>query len=345
GQIAAALVTGNCVLAKPAQQTSLCASKIIALCYQAGIPQRVLSFIPSTSKTISTPILNHPDLSGVVFTGSSSSANTIKQTLSKRDGAIIPLIAETGGMNCLIADSSALLEQLSIDVITSAFNSAGQRCSSLRVLYLQEEIADKVIELLIGATQQLTISDPKNLASDLGPLIDKKSLDKIIAHQTFLNNSKFATTLYQTKNNLTPSDHSNGNYIAPSIYEITHISQIPDEVFGPVLHVIRYQQLKLMEVIQEINETGYGLTLGIHSRISSTIDTIVKHSNIGNIYINRNMIGAVVGVQPFGGRGRSGTGPKAGGPNYLASFCNEQTISHNITAIGGNTQLLSLRKN
>ncbi len=342
GQIAAAMVSGNCVLAKPAQQTSLCASKIISLCYQAGIPDGVISFIPSSSKIISIPLLSHPDLSGVVFTGSLASANAIQQNLAKRDGAMIPFVAETSGMNCLIADSSALLEQLSIDVINSAFNSAGQRCSSLRFLYLQDDIADKVIELLIGAVQQLQILNPKNLAADIGPLIDKNALDKITAHHEFLNNSEFATSLYHK--NLDPESHSNlnGFYIAPAIYEITHLSQIPNEIFGPILHIIRYQQQNLIDVIQQINDSGYGLTLGVHSRILSTIETVVNHANIGNVYVNRNMIGAVVGVQPFGGRGRSGTGPKAGGPHYLASFCIEKTVSHNTAAIGGNTQLLSL---
>jgi len=338
GQLVAALVTGNCVLAKPAQQTSLCAYEIIKLCYRAGIPHSVLHFIPASSNDISVPLLNHPNISGVVFTGSLTSANNINSVLSKRTDGIIPLIAETSGMNTMIVDSSALVEQVVTDVIRSAFNSAGQRCSSLRVLFLQDEIADTIIELLLGAVKELMISDPKFLSTDLGPLIDTKSLDKIKHHNEFLSNSDFAKCIIAgdvVKN-------CNGFFISPSIYEITRLAQIPDEVFGPVLHIIRYPQSHLSAVISEINNSGYGLTLGIHSRIASTIDKITTQTKVGNIYINRNIIGAVVGVQPFGGVGRSGTGPKSGGPNYLASFCTEQVISHNITAIGGNTQLLSL---
>lgn len=342
GQITAALVTGNCVLAKPAQQTSLCASRIIDLCFKAGIPKDVLQFIPSSSSEISDTCLKHPDLSGVVFTGSLTSANKIKQTLSLRAGAIIPLIAETSGMNAMIVDSSALPEQLVLDVLYSAFNSAGQRCSSLRFLYLQDEIADTIIDLLKAAMTELTIAEPQFLSTDIGPLIDKKSKDKIEQHIKFLNGSDFAIKIVGIDSNEITAKSNKNFFIQPSLYEITHLSQITEEIFGPVLHIIRYRQSNLANIIGEINQSGFGLTLGIHSRISSTIETVIKLAKIGNIYVNRNIIGAVVGVQPFGGQGCSGTGPKAGGPHYLKNFCTEQLISTNITAIGGNSVLLNL---
>jgi RHH-type proline utilization regulon transcriptional repressor/proline dehydrogenase/delta 1-pyrroline-5-carboxylate dehydrogenase len=337
GQICAALVTGNCVLAKPAQQTSLCAFLITELCYQAGIPHDVLQLIPSSSAEISETLLAHPALSGVVFTGSHTSAHKIKITLASRSGAIIPFIAETSGMNALIVDSSALPEQVVIDVIQSAFNSTGQRCSSLRFLYVQEEIADDIIELLKGAVSQLTISDPQFLSTDMGPLIDQKSKDKIIRHIEFLDQNDFAMKIIDGRSSSVK--YTNGYFISPSIYEILSMSLITEEVFGPVLHLIRYKQSNLTNIVNEINDSGFGLTLGIHSRITNTIEEVIKNARVGNIYVNRNIIGAVVGVQPFGGQQKSGTGPKAGGPNYLKTFCTEQHISNNITAIGGNSEL------
>ncbi len=341
GQITAALVTGNCVLAKPAQQTSICALKIVELCHQAGIPTSVLQLIHSSSLVVSDSLLRHADLSGVVFTGSLATANKIKQTLASRSGAIIPFIAETSGMNAMIADSSALPEQLVLDVLSSAFNSAGQRCSSLRFLYLQDDIADDIIELLKDAVSELKVSDPTLLATDIGPLIDKASKNKISEHLKFLSQSDFATKIVDI-NLDSPQLNSTELFIHPAIYEIKHLSQITNEVFGPVLHVIRYQQQNLITVVDEINNSGFGLTLGIHSRINSTINTVTKHAKIGNIYVNRNIIGAVVGVQPFGGLACSGTGPKAGGPHYLNSFCTEQVISTNTSAIGGNQNLLNM---
>ncbi|VAX00033.1 Proline dehydrogenase / Delta-1-pyrroline-5-carboxylate dehydrogenase [hydrothermal vent metagenome] len=340
GQIVAALVSGNCVLAKPAQQSSLCASKIIELCYLAGIPKSVLYFLPAASADSSDCLLQHSNLAGVVFTGSLTSANKIKHALVSRAGAIVPLIAETGGMNAMIVDSSALAEQVVVDIVNSAFNSAGQRCSSLRFLYLQNDIADNIIDLLIGAVVELSIADPRSLATDIGPLIDQKSKAKIIQHLHFLNDSVFANSLYDV--NLTQQqDTKDDLFIHPAIYEIKKLCNIPEEVFGPVLHIIRYPQADLRHVVDEINDSGFGLTLGIHSRISSNIELVCQHAKVGNIYVNRNIIGAVVGVQPFGGQGCSGTGPKAGGPHYLKSFCTEQVISTNITAIGGNSALLN----
>ncbi len=340
GQITAALVTGNCVLAKPAQQTSVCAFKIVELCYLAGVPKDVLQFIPSSSLVISDTLLLHPDLSGVVFTGSLASANKIKQTLASRPGAIIPFIAETSGMNAMIADSSALPEQLVLDVLSSAFNSAGQRCSSLRFLYLQDDIANDIIELLKGALSELRVSDPTLLSTDIGPLIDQKSKNKIIEHLQHLSNSDFATKIVDV-NLDTPQLNNTDLLMQPAIYEIKQLAQITKEVFGPVLHIIRYQQKNLIKVIDEINNSGFGLTLGIHSRINSTVETVIKQAKVGNIYVNRNIIGAVVGVQPFGGLACSGTGPKAGGPHYLKSFCTEQLVTTNTTAIGGNQILLN----
>ncbi len=340
GQITAALVCGNCVLAKPAQQTSLCASKIIELCYLAGIPHSVLHFLPAASVDISNALFQHPDLSGVVFTGSLASANNIKQALTSRPGAIVPLIAETGGMNAMIVDSSALAEQVVIDILSSAFNSAGQRCSSLRFLYLQDDIAKTIIELLLAAVVELTIADPHYLATDIGPLIDQKAKTKVLQHLRYLTDSDFATSLYEV--NLTQQHTpSNNLFVHPAIFEIQQLCNIPEEIFGPVLHIIRYPQSDLIQIVNDINNSGFGLTLGIHSRISSNIELVCQHAKIGNIYVNRNIIGAVVGVQPFGGQGCSGTGPKAGGPHYLKAFCTEQVISTNITAIGGNSSLLN----
>ncbi len=336
GQIAAALAAGNCVLAKPAHQTTIVADRVVQLFYQAGVPQEVLYLLPSSGRMISQQLLSHPKIAGVAFTGSTDTAQSINLALASRKGAIAPLIAETGGQNAMLVDSSALPEQVVKDVIRSAFNSAGQRCSALRVLYLQEEIAEAVIKLLTGAMAELIIGNPAEIHTDVGPVIDEEAYDKLVLHAAQLEAK--GQLLYQTP----LPEGLNGYFVAPSLFEINTISDLPHEVFGPMLHVIRYRSKSLDKVMDEINDCGYGLTLGVHSRIQQRIDAVRKRAHVGNLYINRDMVGAVVGVQPFGGEGLSGTGFKAGGPHYLYRFCTERSVSINSAAIGGNTQLLNL---
>jgi RHH-type proline utilization regulon transcriptional repressor/proline dehydrogenase/delta 1-pyrroline-5-carboxylate dehydrogenase len=336
GQIAGTLAAGNTVIAKPAAQTCLTAMRCIQLLHQAGVPEAVLQFLPAAGDLIGSHLLTVPGINGVVFTGSTLTARSINQTLAQHQPAIVPLIAETGGQNAMIADSSAHVEQLVMDAIHSAFNSAGQRCSALRVLYVQEEIADRVSGLLAGAMQELNIGDPGLLATDIGPVIDTLAANQLTDHIERIRRQ--AKILYQAP---LPSELEHGSFFPPTLIEINRIGQLEQEVFGPVLHLIRYRANQLAEVIEQINRTGYGLTLGIQSRIQSHIRFIVERARVGNIYINRNMIGAVVGVQPFGGMGLSGTGPKAGGPDYLRRLASEQTVTINSAAIGGNTALLS----
>lgn len=335
GQIAAALAAGNTVVAKPAETTSLTAAACIRLLHQAGIPGPVLNFVPGIGSEIGPLLLRDPRIAGVAFTGSTETARSINRQLAEH-ADIVPLIAETGGQNAMIADTSAHKEQLVLDAVQSAFNSAGQRCSALRVLFLPLETADEIIELLIGAMQQLTIGDPGHYATDIGPVIDRKALDKLNAHVEAMR--QHAGILFQLP--LLP-ELPNGHYFPPTLIEIGALSQLTGEVFGPILHIIRYRSDALEQVIKDINATGYGLTLGIHSRINTTASTIQQQAKVGNLYINRNMIGATVGVQPFGGMGLSGTGPKAGGPDYLKRFAVEQTVTVNTAAIGGNASLLT----
>jgi RHH-type proline utilization regulon transcriptional repressor/proline dehydrogenase/delta 1-pyrroline-5-carboxylate dehydrogenase len=336
GQIAAALAAGNTVIAKPSTQTSLTAMRCIRLLHEAGIPGEVLHYLPAEGSSIGKHLLTVPGLGGVVFTGSTATARSINQTLAQHQPAIVPLIAETGGQNAMLADSSAHVEQLVADAVTSAFNSAGQRCSALRVLYVQEEIADRVIELLIGAMQELNIGDPGMLTADVGPVINTQAAGELAAHVEAMRRQ--AKILYRPA---LAANLAQGSFFPPTLIEINGIDQLEQEVFGPVLHVIRYRANHLDKVIDSINATGYGLTLGIQSRIKSHIQSIVERARAGNIYINRNMIGAVVGVQPFGGMGLSGTGPKAGGPDYLRRLASEQAVTINSAAIGGNAALLS----
>jgi len=336
GQIMAALVTGNTVIAKPAEQTPLVAAEAIRLLQKAGIPNDALHLLPGRGEIVGAKLVTDERIAGVMFTGSTETAKHIQQSLAKRPGAIVPLIAETGGQNCMIVDSSALPEQVVADVLQSAFNSAGQRCSALRVLFLQEDIAPRVIEMLKGAMAELTIGDPSLLATDIGPVIDTDALQMLQNHMVRMKTE--ATVLYQTPIPATQA----GYFFAPSVVEIKNLSLLSREVFGPILHVIRYKTNALDNILKDIINTGYGLTLGIHSRIDATIKYIQEHMPVGNIYVNRNMIGAVVGVQPFGGEGLSGTGPKAGGPNYLPRLCVERAVSINTTAAGGNTTLVSL---
>ncbi|MGZ8237830.1 MAG: bifunctional proline dehydrogenase/L-glutamate gamma-semialdehyde dehydrogenase PutA, partial [Methylobacter sp.] len=324
GQIAAALVAGNTVVAKPASQTALTAMHCVRLLHQAGIPGSVLQFLPVDGRSFGEHLLPDPRIAGVVFTGSTETAQFINRQLAEHHQKIVPLIAETGGQNVLIADSSALLEQLVQDAVVSAFNSVGQRCSALRTLFVPEEIADKTIAMLIGVMQELTVGNPGVYQTDIGPIIDHAALPPLAAHLEAMQGQ--AQLLYQLP---LPDGLEHGSFFPPSLLEIQSLSQLNREIFGPVLHLIRYRASELDQVIAAVNATGYGLTLGIHSRIESTFNTIRQGVKVGNIYVNRNMIGAVVGVQPFGGTGLSGTGPKAGGPDYLRRFVIEQCVAVN----------------
>lgn len=337
GQIAAALAAGNTVIAKPARQTPLAAAHVIRLLHGAGIPADVLHLLPGPGGQLGEALLADPRLAGIAFTGSTETAWALQQRLAARRSAIVPLIAETGGQNALIADSSALAEQLVPDVITSAFDSAGQRCSALRVLFVQNEIAGRVLDLLLDAMNELTIGDPMRLSTDIGPLIDDDALKALLGHDERMR--KDARLLKEMS---LPPGTEHGSFFAPRVFELDRLDRLTREVFGPILHVIRWESGALDRVIDAVNATGYGLTLGVHSRIESTWERVRERARVGNLYVNRNIIGAVVGVQPFGGEGLSGTGPKAGGPHYLPRFAVERTVTVNTAAIGGNAGLLSL---
>jgi RHH-type proline utilization regulon transcriptional repressor/proline dehydrogenase/delta 1-pyrroline-5-carboxylate dehydrogenase len=337
GQVAAALAAGNAVLAKPAEQTPLVAYRAVELLLEAGVPPAVLHFLPGDGAIVGGHAVADARIAGVAFTGSTETARLINRTLADKDGPIAIMIAETGGQNAMFADSSALPEQVVLDSVYSSFNSAGQRCSALRLLCLQEEIAPRVIELLIGQMEELGIGQPELLSTDVGPAIDKEACAVLSAH--VLKMEKKATILHRSK---LPKETDVGTFFAPTLVEIDSVDVLQREVFGPVLHVLRYKSKDFEKTIDAINGTGYGLTMGLHSRIDSRARKIAEMSGAGNIYINRNMIGAVVGVQPFGGRGLSGTGPKAGGRYYLPRFGAEYTVSNNIAAVGGNATLLSL---
>ena len=337
GQVAAALAAGNSVIAKPAEQTSLTAFFAVKLLHEAGVPGDVLQLLPGDGATVGAALTRDPRVTGVVFTGSTDTAWAINRALAARRAPLATLIAETGGQNALIADSSALPEQLVKDAMTAAFDSAGQRCSAARILFVQSDIADKVINMLSGAMDEMVVGDPGLLSTDVGPVIDADALGILVAHAGRMDRE--ATLI---KAVTLPESCSHGSFFAPRAYELQSLSQLTQEVFGPVLHVIRYEARELDKVLDQINATGYGLTLGIHSRIDATVQHIVRSVRVGNCYVNRNQIGAVVGVQPFGGEGLSGTGPKAGGPHYLLKFASERTLTINTTAAGGNASLLTL---
>jgi RHH-type transcriptional regulator, proline utilization regulon repressor / proline dehydrogenase / delta 1-pyrroline-5-carboxylate dehydrogenase len=331
GQITAALMAGNTVVAKPAEQTPLIAMEAVRLLHEAGVPASALHLLPGDGR-IGAALTAHADIAGVVFTGSTEVARSINRTLAAKDGPIVPLIAETGGINAMIVDATALPEQVADDVVMSAFRSAGQRCSALRLLFVQDDVADRMIEMIAGAARELAIGDPRALATHVGPVIDTEARQRLEAHVARMKTEArvhFAGTA------------PGGNYVAPHIFELDDAGQLTEEVFGPILHVVRYPADQLDRVLQSIERSGYGLTLGIHSRIDDTIEAVVDRLAVGNVYVNRNMIGAVVGVQPFGGQGLSGTGPKAGGPHYLPRFATEQTVTINTAAAGGNAALLS----
>jgi RHH-type transcriptional regulator, proline utilization regulon repressor / proline dehydrogenase / delta 1-pyrroline-5-carboxylate dehydrogenase len=333
GQVAAALVTGNTVLAKPAEQTPAIAREAVKLLHEAGVPRDVLQWVPGDGETVGAALVDDPRVAGVVFTGSTQVAKMIQRALAARDGPIVPLIAETGGVNAMIVDSTALPEQVADAVVQSAFRSAGQRCSALRLLCVHESIADGVIEMVQGAAVELATGDPALLRTDVGPVIDGAAFEGLQDHLRRLQR--------EARPLLPPSDFPpSTRLIAPQAFEVACIADVKQEIFGPVLHIVRWSGDPLA-VIDEINALGYGLTLGIQTRIDSRATAMAARSRIGNVYVNRNMIGAVVGVQPFGGEGLSGTGPKAGGPHYLYRFCSEQTLTINTTAAGGNVQLLA----
>ena len=341
GQVAAALATGNTVLAKPAEQTPGIALEAVKLLHAAGVPEGALQLLHGPGETVGAALVAAPGVAGVagvVFTGSTQVAKIINRALAAKDGPIVPLIAETGGINAMLVDSTALPEQVSDAVMQSAFRSAGQRCSALRLLCVHEDIADKVIAMIAGATQELVVGDPADLATDVGPVIDSEAFDGITRHLARL--SVEAKPLLAQTNKAQAASQNVANLLAPQAFEVTRISDLKQEIFGPVLHIVRWRGDPLA-VVEQINALGYGLTIGIQTRIDSRAQQLAHAAHIGNVYINRNQIGAVVGVQPFGGEGLSGTGPKAGGPHYLYRFCAEQTITINTTAAGGNVQLMA----
>jgi len=339
GQIAAALAAGNAVVAKPAEQTPLLAAAAVRLLLEAGIPADVLHLLPGTGDAVGASLVADPRIAGIAFTGSTETARRINLELARRPGPIVPFIAETGGQNAMIVDSSALAEQVVADVLTSAFDSAGQRCSATRLLYVQADIADHLLVMLAGAMDELMIGDPGMIATDVGPVIDAAAREALEAHAARMERE--GRLIYRCA---LSSGTERGTFFAPQAYEIDSAGRLPGEVFGPILHVVRWHADRLDAVLDEITATGYGLTLGIHSRIDETVRHILGRLKIGNSYVNRSMIGAVVGVQPFGGEGLSGTGPKAGGPRYLHRFATERTVSIDTTAAGGNATLLSLQE-
>jgi RHH-type transcriptional regulator, proline utilization regulon repressor / proline dehydrogenase / delta 1-pyrroline-5-carboxylate dehydrogenase len=335
GQVSAALAAGNAVAAKPAEQTPLTAAFATRCLIEGGIPAEVLALLPGDGEHVGAALVAHPHIAGVAFTGSTDVASRIAQTLAARQ-PIVPLIAETGGLNAMLVDSSALPEQVVQDAIVSAFDSAGQRCSALRVLCLQEDIAPRVLELLRGAMDELVIGDPALASTDVGPVIDEGARDALEAHVSSMQRA--GLVLHRVA---LPEATANGTFVAPTLIELDRLDRLTCEVFGPVLHVHRFRAGTLDALVDGINAFGYGLTLGIHSRIDNTVARVVERARVGNIYVNRNMIGAVVGMQPFGGEGLSGTGPKAGGPHYLFRFAVERTVSINTAAAGGNAALLA----
>ncbi|KWV11955.1 bifunctional proline dehydrogenase/L-glutamate gamma-semialdehyde dehydrogenase PutA [Xanthomonas translucens pv. translucens] len=337
GQVAAALAAGNSVIAKPAEQTNLVGHAAVKLLHEAGVPEAAVQFLPGDGATVGAALTRDARVAGVAFTGSTETARAINRALAARDAAIGVLIAETGGQNAFIADSSSLPEAVVKDAISSAFISAGQRCSAARVLFVQDDIADKVMTMLAGAMAELKIGDPGLLSTDVGPVIDADALQLLTDHAARMDRE--ARLIAVAAND---DGTAHGSFFAPRAYELQSLAQLQREIFGPVLHVIRWKADQLDAVIEQINATGYGLTLGVHSRIDETIERIAARVQVGNVYVNRNQIGAVVGVQPFGGQGLSGTGPKAGGPHYLLRFATEKVVTVNTTAAGGNASLLTL---
>ncbi len=336
GQVTAALAAGNTVVAKPAEPTPLIAARFIRLLHEAGVAPDVVQLVPAAGRPFGDVAFAHPALAGVAMTGSTATALTINRALAARPGAIVPLIAETGGLNAMIVDSTALPEQVIDDVVTSAFSSAGQRCSALRLLFLQEDIADSMLEMLCGAMDELVIGDPADLQTDVGPVISGAAAEGLMRHVGAMREQARIVKVCRLDER-----HARGNFVAPHLIELHGAAQLAREEFGPILHVVRYRASDIQAVLGAIRASNYGLTLGIQTRLESFWREAFSSTAIGNTYVNRNMIGAVVGVQPFGGNGLSGTGPKAGGPHYLGRFASERTLTVNTTATGGNAALLN----
>lgn len=333
GQIAAALAAGNAVIAKPAPQTPRIAAAAVALAHRAGVPRTALALIPGGPET-GGAIVADPRVMAVAFTGSTATARAIARTLLEDDRRpLIPLIAETGGLNAMIVDSTALPEQVVGDVVTSAFGSAGQRCSALRLLVVQEEVAARTLEMLRGAMDALVLGDPAEPATDVGPVIDEAARDRLEAYRQSMR-TRWLHTL--------PLPETPGWFVPPTLIAIDRIEDLRAEWFGPLLHVTTFKAGRVAETVERINASGYGLTMGLHSRVAATADAVIAAARVGNLYVNRSMVGAVVGSQPFGGEGLSGTGPKAGGPRYLPRFTVERTVSIDTTSAGGNASLLSI---
>ena len=334
--MSAALLAGNAVVAKPAEQTPLIAAEAVRILHEAGIPAEALHLVPGDGK-VGAALVADPRVAGVAFTGSTEVARAINRVLAVKNAPIVPLIAETGGINAMIVDATALPEQVTDDVVTSAFRSVGQRCSALRLLCVQEDVADHIVAMIAGAAQELALGDPREPSTHVGPVIDteaKDKLDRWIAGMAGQGRVRFRWDAARPL----PAE---GTYVPPTIVSLDRARDLKDEVFGPILHVVRWQASDLDRVLDDIAGNGYGLTLGIHSRIDATVEHIVARLANGNVYVNRSMIGAVVGTQPFGGTGLSGTGPKAGGPNYLRRFASEQVVTINTAAAGGNASLLA----
>jgi RHH-type proline utilization regulon transcriptional repressor/proline dehydrogenase/delta 1-pyrroline-5-carboxylate dehydrogenase len=337
GQVTAALASGNSVIAKPAEPTPLIAARFIRLLHEAGVAPEIVQLVPAAGRLFGEVAFAHAALAGVAMTGSTATALTINRALAARSGPIVPLIAETGGLNAMLVDSTALPEQVIDDVISSAFMSAGQRCSALRLLFLQEDIADTMLEMLAGAMDELVIGDPADLQTDVGPVITPVAADGLMRHV-----EKMRSEARIIKACRLDDSHSHGSFVAPHLIELNSAAQLTREEFGPILHVVRYRASDIRNVLMSIRASNYGLTLGVQTRLESFWREVFASTTIGNTYVNRNMIGAVVGVQPFGGTGLSGTGPKAGGPHYLGRFASERTLTVNTTATGGNATLLNL---
>ena len=329
------MAAGNPVVAKSAEQTPITGFLAIKLLHEAGIPKEVLHYMTGGAK-LGEALVKDARIQGIAFTGSNDAAWAIQKALADRRGAIVPFISETGGLNAMISDSSALTEQVVRDAVRSAFDSAGQRCSAARVLFVQDDAAPRVKNMLTGAIDALDVGDPFDYATDIGPVIDEASQDILEGHKVRMQRE--GRELIDVA---MPESCRAGTYVTPALYELDRLSRVEREVFGPVLHVIRFDRGHLDKVINALNATGFGLTLGLHSRIESVADYVAEHARVGNLYVNRNQIGAVVGVQPFGGEGLSGSGPKAGGPNYLVRFAVERTRTTDITSTGGNYTLLA----
>ncbi|MFT3730215.1 MAG: bifunctional proline dehydrogenase/L-glutamate gamma-semialdehyde dehydrogenase PutA [Hyphomicrobium sp.] len=337
GQVAAAIAAGNAVVAKPAEQTPISGFLVIKLLHEAGVPRGALHLVTGGGK-LGEALVKDVRVQGIAFTGSNETAWAIQRALADRRSSIVPFIAETGGINAMIADSSALPEQVVRDAVRSAFDSAGQRCSAARILFVQDDNAPRIRSMLAGAIEALDIGDPFDYGTDIGPVIDEAAQDNLESHKVLMQREG-----REIIDLAMPEACRAGTYVTPALYEIDRMDRLDHEVFGPILHMVRYERGHLDKVIAALNATGYGLTLGLHSRIESVADYVAENAHVGNLYVNRNQIGAVVGVQPFGGEGLSGTGPKAGGPNYLARFATERTCSTDITATGGNYTLLGGR--